>query len=126
MDINEIRRRYNDGYYNCQMEVPKMVAESHIFDENFSVKRNREMVIEYNQAAKSLKEEKNRKQAELYQQLTNDVIEYIVDNYGMNKEQACIIERYVYEEHHAFMCEYFVYIDEVAGVVENILKTSNS
>ena len=122
MDISEIRERYNNGCYNYQTEIPSKVFDNHIFDENLSVKRNREMVAEHNQKVEDMKKEKNQKQAELYKQLTNDVVEYIVDSYDMSEEQARIVERFVYAEKHSFMNDYFSWIDEVAYMVEDVVR----
>ena len=122
MDIYEIRERYNNGHYTCNMEIPAKVSRHYVFDENLSVKRNREMVEEHNKKVESMKKEKQNKQAELYSQLTNDVVTYIVDSYNMSKEQARIVERFVYTEKHSFMNDYFSYIDEVAYMVEEIVK----
>lgn len=123
MDISEIRKRYNGGYYTCNMEIPTKVKENHVFDENLSVKRNREMIAEHNQKVDDMKKEKLNKQAELYNQFTNDVVEYIVDSYDMSEEQARIVERFVYMEKHSFMCDYFSWIDEVAYMVEDVVRT---
>ena len=122
MNITEIREKYNNGCYNCQIEIPAKVKESHVFDENLSVKRNREMVAEYNQRVEDMKKKKQSKQAELYQQLTNDVVAYIVDSYDISEEQARIVERFVYKEKHSFMCDYFSWIDEIAYIVEDIVR----
>lgn len=123
MDISEIRERYNSGYYNCKMEIPTKVKESHVFDENLSVKRNREMIAEHNQKVEDMKKEKMYRQANLYRQLTDDIVTYIVDSYDMSEAQARIVERYVYNAHHSFMNDYFIFIDEIACMVEDVLKT---
>lgn len=122
MDIAEIRDNYNNGYYTCQMKIPTRVKDNHVFDENLSVKRNREMVMEHNKEVENIKKEKMNKQAELHKQLTNDVVEYIVDSYDISREQACIVERFVYMEKHSFMCDYFSWIDEVSQMVEEIVR----
>ena len=122
MDISEIREKYNSGYYKCQIEIPAKVKDNYIFDEDLSVRRNREMVAEHNEAVEIIKKEKQNKQAELYQQLTNDVVTYIVDSYDLSEEQAHIIERFVYAEKHSSMCDYFSYIDDIAYMVEDIVK----
>ena len=122
MDIIEIRDNYNNGHYTCHMEIPARVKDNHVFDENLSVKRNREMVVEHNQNVERMKREKMDKQAELYRQLTNDVVAYIVDSYDMSEEQARIVERFVYTEKHSFMCDYFSWIDEVARMVEEVVE----
>ena len=122
MDITEIRDRYSNGEYTCKMEIPARAKDNHVFDEELSVRRNREMVAEHNQRVEDMKKEKQNKQAELYNQLTNDVITYIVDSYDMNEEQARIVERFVYTEKHSFMSDYFSWIDEVAKMVEEIIE----
>ncbi len=122
MDIIEIRDNYNNGLYTCHMEIPARVKENHVFDENLSVKRNREMVAEHNQKVENMKREKQNKQNELHWQLTKDVVAYIVDSYDMSEEQAYIVERFVYVEKHSFMGDYFSYIDEVARMVEEIVE----
>lgn len=122
MDISEIRERYDNGYYRCKIEVPFTVSTDHVFDENLSVKRNREMAAEHNLKVKDMIKEKKNKQAELYHQLTNDVVTYIVDSYDLNEEQARIIERFVYAEKHSSMCDYFSYIDDIAYMVEDIVR----
>ena len=122
MDIIEIRDNYNNGLYTCHMEIPARVKENHVFDENLSVKRNREMVEEHNQRVENLKKEEREKQGELYRQLTNDVVKYIVDSYDVSEEQARIVERFVYTEKHSFMCDYFSWIDEIARMVEEIVE----
>ena len=122
MDIAEIRDNYNNGYYFCKMEIPARVKEGHVFDEELSVKRNREMVAKHNKKVDDMKREKQDKQAELYRQLTNDVVTYIVDSYDMSEEQARIVERFVYTEKHHSMCDYFSWIDDVARMVEEIVE----
>lgn len=122
MDISEIRYRYDNGDYTCKMEIPARVKDNHVFDEELSVRRNREMVAEHNKRVDDITREKQNKQAELYRQLTTDVVTYIVDSYDMSEEQARIVERFVYREKHAFMCDYFSWIDEVAQMVEEIVE----
>lgn len=126
MDISEIREKYNGGHYIYRMEVPLKVYEGHVFDENLSVKRNREMVVEHNNMVADMLKEKREKQIELYNQLTNDVVSYIVDTYDMNEQQARFVESFCYVEKHSFMNDYFSYIDEVAEMVENVLKANNN
>ena len=122
MDIYEIRNNYNNGHYTCHMEIPARVKDNYIFDEDASVRRNREMVMEHNQNVEQMKREKMDKQNELYRQLTNDVVGYIVDSYDISEEQARIVERFVYTEKHSFMCDYFSWIDEVARMVADVVE----
>ena len=126
MDIIEIRERYNDGCYRYDINIPKKVIEGYAFDENLSIKRNREMVKEYNQKIDDMRNEKMDRQAELNNLLKEHVVDYIVDTYDINRAQAYFIEDFCYVEKHSYMGDYFSHIDEVAEMVENVLKASNS
>ena len=122
MDINEIQDAYWNGDYNYKMQIPELVSYLHIFDENLSVKRNREMAMEHNQMVYAMQKEKQIKSNELHCKLASDVAEYIANTYDMNEDQARIVERYVYNREHSFMSDYFAAIDEVAEMVESVLK----
>ncbi len=122
MDISEIREKYNNGGYTYKADIPNKVCDDHIFDEELSVKRNREMAKEHNDNVDRLKAEARKQQNLLYWQLTADVINYIVENYYLNEVQARKVERFVYQEHHAFMCDYFSYIDTYASFVSDIIN----
>ena len=122
MNIEDIANAYWNGDYNYKMQIPDMLNPLYIFDENLSVKRNREMVFEHNQKVEDMRKEQRIKSNELSNKLTNDVVAYIVSTYDMNEDQARIVERYVYQKEHDFMTDYFSTIDEVAEMVEAALK----
>ena len=95
-DISEIRQDYDNGRYRSNIVIPKKVSENYVFDEDLSVRKNR--------------------------QLHDDVVAYIMGTCGMNKKQAEIVENYVYIEKHSYMGDYFSAIDEVAEMVEKVLN----
>lgn len=121
-DISEIRQAWDNGEYYCEIPVPNKVREDHVFDENLSVKRNREMAVEWNENVEQLKKDKMAKQADLYRQLKEDVIGYLMGTYDFTYKQAEAIESYTYIEKHSFMCDYFSGIDSFAELVENVLN----
>lgn len=125
LQIDEIRNKFNNGDYDCNMIIPHTVKDDHVFDENLSVKQNREMVQKHNESVRKMLEEKRTKSAERHLQMRNDVINYIVHTYGMSKDQASIIEEYVYTEEHSFMCDYFSTIDNVAYMVEKVIRSES-
>ena len=47
-DISEIRQDYDNGRYRSNIVIPKRVTENYVFDEDLSVRKNREMVAEHN------------------------------------------------------------------------------
>lgn len=121
MDISEIRAAWDAGEYYVKMDVPQKVREDHVFDENLSVKRNREMVEEHNANVKRMQDEKWRIQGELSRKLTNDVVEYLMGAYDFTRKQAERVQSYVYTEKHSFMGDYFSAIDEIADMVRDVL-----
>lgn len=123
MDITEIRIKYEHGGYTYQLDIPKKVPADHVFDEELSVKHNRELVAKHNEDVDRLQQYRASMQAELYNQLTSDVIEYIMDNYDLTEKQSQKVESFVYQEHHSCMYDYFCYIDTFATFAENIVNT---
>lgn len=121
MDIEEIRIKYRNGDYKYTADIPAKVPFYHIFDEELSVKRNRELAEEHNAKVDAIVAEKHEKQQALDAQLTNDVVEYLVNAYGLSSRQARVIESFTYQEHHDFMSDYFSYIDTYADLAEELL-----
>jgi hypothetical protein len=114
MDIDEIRRKYEEGVYTYKTAIPDKVSPNHVFDEELSVKRNRELAQEHNDNVDRLRQEKARIQHELDDKLTYDVVVYIMTNYDLTEEQAKIVENFVYQHYHSSMYDYFCYIDVLA------------
>jgi hypothetical protein len=124
---SRIRRQVfadNDGKYYDHTVIPQKLSDSHIFDENLTIKENREKIQAHNEMVEHMKKEKMAKNAELSRKLTSDVVAYIMDNYNLNAEQAAIVENYVYVEKHSFMGDYFSSIDSVAEMAESIAGLS--
>ncbi len=122
MDINEIRAKYNNGDYTYKVDIPKKLPADYVFDEELSVKRNRELVQEHNDNADLMRKDKNRIQRELDRRFTYDVVVYIMENYGLTESQAKTVEDFVYQEHHSFMSDYFSYIDTFADFASNLVS----
>lgn len=122
MDIQDIRKAWDSGEYHFDMEIPAKVSEDHVFDVDLSVRRNREMVQEWNDKVSALQKEKMSKNTELSRKLTNDVVAYLMGNYGFTEVQARKIQEYVYVNYHSFMYDYFTYIDEIGDMVYDVLN----
>lgn len=123
MDINEIRAKYDAGDYTYTVRIPHKVSADYIFDEELSVKRNRELAEKYNDDIDKLREEAQKKQNMLHWRLTSDVINYITANYCLSEPQARAVERFVYQEHHSFMYDYFSYIDTFASFADMLVNS---
>ena len=121
MDIEEIRTKYYNGDYKYIANIPVKVSLNHVFDEELSVKRNRELVEEHNAKVDAMLKDKRAKQQELTALLANDVVTYIVDTYELSIRQARAIESFTYQEKHACMSDYFSYIDIYADLANELL-----
>ena len=121
MDISEIRGKYNAGDYYYRVEIPKKVPLDCVFDEELSVRRNRELAIEHNEKIDQMRQEKVERQRELEQKLTNDVVEYLMAYYDLDERQARILEGFVYEHYHSYMGDYFSNIDTFADLAFQLL-----
>lgn len=130
LHISDIRENYNTGKYSVgynyptefpQEELSKLPLD-HVFNEDLSVKRNREMVVEHNDKVEQLRARKRALQADLDRKLTEDVVNYIEENYNLTSAQARIVEMWVYREKHAFMGDYFSSIDTFAEFADDIVN----
>lgn len=123
-DIETIRADYEAGRYTYTDNVPRMskVAENHIFDENLSVKQNREMVAEHNRKVVEQSKHRMHEQAILDAQLTQDVVDYLVGAYYFSQDVAKKVQEYAYTERHSSMYDYFNYLDEIAYLVSDCMS----
>lgn len=124
MSLQEIRDAYNRHEYQYDIKIPPVLADSYVFDENLTIKENKQKIQEHNANVEAMKKEKRDKNAELSRKLTNDVIEYLIGEYGFTRKQAEKVQNYVYIEKHAFMCDYFASIDDIATFVCEVLEIS--
>lgn len=122
LDIYEIRANYDNGAYTYKANIPQKVKPDHVFDEELSVKRNRELVQEHNDSVDQMWRDKTKKQAQLDKQLTADVVAYITAQYNLTEHQAKLVESFVYQHHHSFMCDYFGYIDTYADFAFRLVE----
>lgn len=127
LHISDIRDFYDKGQYTYRDSAVdaatlKRLPEDYVFDEDLSVKRNRELVAEHNKKIEDYFKNKAEKQAELDKKLTNDVVEYIKEYYELTDKQARIVQAWVYREHHSFMCDYFSYIDTFAEFADDLIN----
>ena len=121
MDIEEIRNKYYKGDYKYTVDIPAKVPLYHVFDEELSVRRNRELAEEHNAKVDAIVAERFEKQQALDTQFTKDVVEYLVNTCELSLRQARVLESFTYQEHHAFMSDYFSYIDIYADLAKELL-----
>lgn len=122
--IQEIREAYNNKEYNPKMAYPteSKVREDHVFDENLSVKKNREMAVEHNARVDAQKKAYRDEEARAYAQMRDDILAVLVEEYHFNEKQAEKIYSHAYADKHSFMSDFFYYIEELADLISEIIE----
>ena len=119
-----IAQPMKDGYLDAGFTTItyNQIFGGYIFDEDLSVKRNRELVQEHNDNVDRLWRYQTRIQGELNERLTYDVVVYMMENYSLTERRAKIVENFVYQHYHSSMNDYFGYIDTFAELAESLLN----
>lgn len=122
MNIDLIREKYARGEYTHTIKYEPTVSSDHIFDEELSVRRNREMAKEHNERVRAKRAEDYARQGELDKKLATDVTTYITDYYGFNEDVASKIQMFCYQEKHDNIYSYFDFITTIADFVDTIIN----
>ncbi|MDX5808386.1 hypothetical protein [Bacillus cereus group sp. BfR-BA-02730] len=122
--IDEISNAFVNKFYEPLQEYPshRKFSENHVFDEEKSVKWNREEVERQNEQVKQRKMEWNSEKSRLNAKLQNDCVQILKEDYGLNEAQAEKLYGYVYNDKHSCMHDFFIYLEEFAGVTKEILS----
>ena len=103
MYLSEVLEKYNNKDYELKESRPKKnkFKADYIFDENKSVKWNKEKVIEENEKITNEIKEYDNKRHALQQSLDKDIIIAIEQEFNLNHEQASELFSYGYREWHS-------------------------
>lgn len=104
MSLQSVLEDYRNDKYKNTMPSPyglQRYSANHVFDEDKSVKWNKEQVVLKNKERTDKREEYRKESNKLENQLREDISNAIAEEYGFNKEQADIILGYAYEQHHS-------------------------
>lgn len=123
--IEDIREKFKNGGYDFNESRPKTkkLKPEHIFDEDLSVKKNREMVIEHNNKVdEEIKAYNNRYNLKI-SEFNNDLIKVIKEETGLNDKKANVLFNYIYRESHSGgYNDMIIMSDELIEVVNEIIK----
>lgn len=127
VDYETLEQRIRDGFYNYKDTEPTMfkVSENHIFDEDLSVKKNREMAIAYNEQVKEQTKRRLKARNDLRTQFFNDCVGCLIGTYGwaFHKEVAEKIVNFVWNKDYDSDREILYEIDKLADFVADIRDT---
>lgn len=122
MTLTEIYDAYRNGDYTYKGEIIKPVPKDHIFDENLSVKRNREMVEEQHAVAKASWTKCQDESGALTRKLNEDIEAALMEEYEITAPVAALVRGYAYQQWHSCMHDMFANLPELAELAEEIQK----
>lgn len=112
MNIQEIKKEYLNGdKYKKPKNQLKYYPDDYVFDENLSVKENREMIRKANEEYLENGRICELKAIDNMRQFHNDIVEYIEEEYGFNYTQAVAIEARLWYENTSDIVYFFEEID---------------
>lgn len=122
IDLNTIKHRWNAmELMSCKPNFNK-VKENHVFDEDKSVKWNREQVIinneKYDSEVKRLNTLKNKERDAIYEDIYTYIQQEVGHNLSRNKAKA--IFDFVWDNHKSIN-EITYDLNEAIGLISNIL-----
>lgn len=122
MTIEQAKMQYMMGKYDIDFSAfnTTYLDTGYVFDENKSVKWNREQVKEFNQGVPA--EIRRRKEAQIQkdEEFKSDCIRAIRDDYNFGEGTANKIFVYCYAKYHSNMYEFFDSIEDIAELLHDI------
>lgn len=121
LTVQDVLKKEQNGEYDVkrdQVVTLKKVTNTHIFDEDLSVKRNKELIEQNNEAFDAQSKEYLNKRRELGNQLFQDSVSALAEEHDVSTEKATVIYNYAYRESHsAGMHEVFDTANELFEMV---------
>ncbi len=120
----ETRAANNNYYYKDLEPTLYKVGENHIFDEDLSVKKNREMAIAHNLRVKEQAKKRMENRNKIRMQFHDDCISCLMGTYGWNfsKEIAEKIVTAIESKDCDSDYEFVHEMDRLADLVADILR----
>ena len=107
MTFDELSKNVAAGKYKAVYEkIPTKLPATHIEDENQTVVWNREFVKTHNAGLVKIVEKNRQAEMDAYTQFLNDMIAAIMDEYGLNEDQAKHITVTACDQSHDRYCIY--------------------
>lgn len=123
--FDEIKRDWESGKYIYHDPEPTLmkVGENHIFDEDLTVRQNREMAKKHNEAVLAQHKARMSAQADLDEKFKQDYIDCMkAESVLITTEIAEKIYEKAYADKHSCMSDFFYYIEELFELVDDCIR----
>ncbi len=123
MELSEIKRRIEIGYFNAAEETPIHYKSNHIENEEKSVRWNREFLEMAVKGAKQIRKNNQNARDEKFYELQCTIIETMYENYSsvLNINQVKRIVEKQFTERNSWL-ECLNYIQEEIEYIEEIME----
>lgn len=128
LDISDVHMSLVNGVYDTNGEREKQLyADNWVFDEDKSVKWNREKLVKENDKIKAYNEEVKNNRTTGVEGFRKDLQEVISNELGFNQEQASIIYRNAWEEGHSGgFVEVINYVIDTISLFKEVNKAKSN
>ena len=125
LSYDSVFKRISKGVYDVKYSRPKrLLEETDFIDENKSVKWNKEQIALKNEKIKLHNEAIKEAKKEGPRKFEDDLKEAIMNEHGLNADQASKVYRKVEDEHSAGDFLFLWEAQELGELAEAILKLS--
>lgn len=125
--LHEIKCAYRDNQYSINWSdyATTKVPEGHIFDEEQSVRWNREQVKLHNAHVAEEYKRRDHDQRAMDTKLRDDCIDVIMQEFHLTNSQACKVYDYCYEKYYDDMDNFFDELWDIGNLIEVTIKAGN-
>ena len=121
-DWDELQKDYEEAMkLSCRPRFKK-VSENHIFDENETVKWNREKAIAYNKSYDERVKELTEKRFNSLNSVFEEIIDKIAYELSIPNSRAKIVWEYIHDKKDCYSYELFKELEEIVEVMYNTFR----
>lgn len=127
INIEDVRKKLSNKDYENKLPYPSssgLLKDTYVFDENLSVKANKEMVEKHNDEIKNKKKEYKEETDRLNEEFDSDVTNAIMNDYRFSEEIAQKVFSIAYREGHSSgRYEFLNWVETFGDFASDILNT---
>lgn len=124
LTTEEVMNNYRNGAYDVPESTdPKLkkLRDTHIEDENKSVKWNKEFVVQNNEAYFQQIQDARKKQDEATSRLHQDLVEAVAYEHHIKEDEASLIYWHSYRENHSSGFHDIISgVDDLVDLIEKV------
>lgn len=125
ISVQDVYNNYQNNAYRNTDDYPKgrSLPDTHVFNEELSVKANRELVKEHNLNLQATRDAYRAKSGELEIKLRADAVAALMCEYDLTQNQAELVDSFAFQEKHSSTSDYIQSLYEYGDLAQSLLKT---